>query len=790
MTHITTTWLSEHHRKELEQESAIDPDVIVERGYTTVERPARNSGEAQVIQGVMISGLPGGTREILARMGFPSWCRREDYYFPGLWVPQYTPRGDRYAGQFKPCRPIKVDGKLRRYASAKGASRLDVHPRWSKDPDPNGRAAVLPAIRDANQDLWITEGVKKADSLTSRGCVTIALTGVFNWRNSHGTLGDWEDVRIKGRTVWVCFDADTVTKPQVQSAMARLGQWLKHRGALRVWYMVIPPAVNGAAVKGVDDFFAAGGTVKELQQSATEKPPKNTDTSDAFTDAALAETMVREVLDGTYVWAAGLDWLGWNGQVWQEVHEVSVTETVRQWVRERFADAAARLRNNEGDATAEVDGWRAMLSTSRLRSVLSLARGIVERKAAEFDSDPDLINTPSGVVNLVNGEVLPHDPDFLMTKITSGAYAPGIEHKDWNRALRVLPDDVLSWFQCRVGQGISGHTTPDGIVPILQGGGENGKGALITDGLLPALGGYANAASPKLLMGSKTEHSTEQADLRGTRLVIAEELTEGRSIDVTSLKRIADVGRIRARKTHKDNMEFRTSHTLFATTNYIPIITETDHGTWRRLALVVFPYTFIKPGQEITDPEAQRRGDPTLKQRIKDNMDGQHDAAVTWAIEGALRWYASDQEIASAVARGDEPPASVLALPERVAADTRRWRMNADRILGFWTECLEPDPISAVVATELLDHFNAWLRANGHGPWSKETFGPRFSEHEETKRHRVTRKRIRDHGPIVRRPRSGVSWLVADGPERPLPRQPEVYTGVRFALPDLSPDPV
>jgi P4 family phage/plasmid primase-like protien len=779
VTQDSTLHLSENHRKELEDESAIDPAVIMERGYRTIERPNLNGGVTH-IPGVTF--VDGNSREFLRRAGFPSWAIREDYYFPGLWIPQYTPSGQRYAGQFKPFRPVSNrDGKRMKYASAKGTSRLDVHPRWSADRGQRD-AARVPAIQDPREPLWITEGVKKADALTSRGCVTVALAGVYNWRNTHATLADWEDVRIKGREVWICFDADTVTKPEVQRAMDRLGRWLRFKGAAKVWYLVVPPGVNGHAVKGVDDYLAAGGTLKDLEKEAKDKPPRTTDASDRFTDATLAETLAAEVLDGAYVWAAGLDWLGWNGQRWTEVHEVTVIETVRSWAKDQFLAAAARLKAMEGEAAGEVDGWRPMLSASRIKAVLSLARGIVERKAEDFDTDPDLINTPAGVVNLVNGEIIQHDPDLLMTKITSGSYRPGFTHKDWTTALQALPADVEPWFRARIGQAITGHTTPDGIVPILQGGGENGKGALTTGGLLPALGGYASAASPKLFMSTKNEHSTERADLRGMRLVVAEELTEGRSIDVTALKQVADVERIRARRTHRDNMEFDTSHSIMATTNYVPVIAETDHGTWRRLALVRFPFTFVKPGTPITDKVNQRRGDPTLKGRLKNNPTGQHDAMVTWAIAGAVQWYASVSAIENANARGEEPPASVLALPERVEADTLAWRIEADRILGFWTEVIEPDVASAVLTSELHEVFNAWLRTNGHGAWSKETFGPRFGEHSETKRHHIRRKRTRDLGPIVRPPAREARWLVADGPERALPKQPEVWLGLRYRM--------
>lgn len=80
-----------------------------------------------------------------------------------------------------------------------------------------------------------------------------------------------------------------------------------------------------------------------------------------------------------------------------------------------------------------------------------------DRRVDELDADPDLLNTPSGVVDLTTGEVTPHDPELLMTKITSGSYRPGFTHIDWAKALEALPKEERDWLQCVVGRGITGH---------------------------------------------------------------------------------------------------------------------------------------------------------------------------------------------------------------------------------------------------------------------------------------------------------------------------------------------
>ena len=482
-------------------------------------------------------------------------------------LPIYRATGECISAQFKPAQPITVKGRSVKYLSPRGRTNcLDVHPR-NHD-----------RIRDLTIPLLITEGIKKSDSLTSRGCCVVSLTGVFNWRSKLGTLGDWEDIPLRDRDIVLCFDSDARKNVSVARAMVRLGRWCRSKAAKTVKYLIVPSETNGTPVKGVDDYFSAGGTLDSLMAAATTSEPQTEPADDTFSDSRMAETVADEVLADRFCWCKALGWMGWKGKRWMAVSEEAVGEALRQFVLQQFTEAA-RI------GARGVKGWYAMLGVGRQRAVLSLTRGIVERNARDFDSDPDVLNTPAGVVYLPTGQVNPHDPDLLLTKITSGSYRPECAHPDWHQALSALREDARPWFQMRVGQAITGHPTSDGVIPIAQGSGENGKSAVMTDGILQALGDYAAPVSPKLV-ASKDEHSTERADLRGQRFLVAEELTENHALNLTAIKRITDVSRITARYVFKNNMTFSTSHSLFITTNYIPVVNETDHGTWRRLALL------------------------------------------------------------------------------------------------------------------------------------------------------------------------------------------------------------
>jgi Domain of unknown function (DUF3854) len=216
--------LSEAHRWMLEEESGISPEVIAARGYWTV------SARAQLV----------GT--------FPKWQRRA----PALFVPMFSPDGVTTRAQIRPNNP-RTDkrGKVVKYETAhRERPILDVHP------------SMLEALRDASRPILFTEGVKTADSATSRGLCTVAFAGVDGWVSGGKPLPCWEHIALSGRKVFVAYDSDVMTKPGVQGALGRLASYLEGRGAT-VWVIYLPAAPDGSK-QGVDDYLAAGGTVAEM----------------------------------------------------------------------------------------------------------------------------------------------------------------------------------------------------------------------------------------------------------------------------------------------------------------------------------------------------------------------------------------------------------------------------------------------------------------------------------------------------------------------------------------------
>lgn len=456
--------------------------------------------------------------------------------------------------------------------------------------------------------------------------------------------------------------------------------------------------------------------------------------SGPFSDSALAEQAYEEALRDRFAHVRGLGWLAWDGKVWREVAATRALEALRVWARDHFEAAAARAATLNADPDADLrdvasagkqrKAWYALQFYGRLSSVLKLCVNLCAVDPEQLDANPDVLNCQNGIVHLPTADLLPHNPRMWCTKIAGADYVPTALHADWTAALAAVPPDVEPWLQIRYGQAITGHTSPDDLLMIQQGEGANGKSTILM-GVDRALGDYYYAASDKVLMGShSTAHTTDLADLRGTRFVSIEELPEIGRLDAARLKKLVGTERITARKMRQDNVVFNATHTLFVNTNYPPMVAETDDGTWRRLVLVVFPYRFC----ENPSQPHERKGDRDLRARLRHGKE-QREAALAWLVEGAQRWYEANRVMPD--------------LPVTVQLETDAWHGRTDHVAAFFGDHLDVDPNAYVYAGDMIWLFNQYMRQHGNAALAEGTFIRRFSTHELVKGAGIEKRRIR-----------------------------------------------
>lgn len=419
----------------------------------------------------------------------------------------------------------------------------------------------------------------------------------------------------------------------------------------------------------------------------------------------LGRRMARERLRGRFLYATGLGWHEWDGARWRQVEDdrdnSRMMAVAADWA-ERFIITLIRS-GADSKTVGYALRYRDVGMVRQLLAGAKTDRSILV-ESATLDARPGLLNCTNGTVDLRTGELRRHDPADLITKTTGVAFDVGAVHPDWNKALVALPDgDAARWLQVQVGSAASGEPDRSGPVVFHYGDGANGKSTIV-NALIGAFGDYCAKVPDRLLASTGHDHDEIWMPLRGARLAYLEELPEDHALPVARIKKLSETGELDGRPIGGHRIRWAATHSLIVSTNYLPLVAESDHGTWRRLVMVAYPHTFSGDAR-----------DGGLRRRVRTSMRVRQ-AVLAWIVVGAVEWYANGQELPE--------------LPESIAAATRTWRTDNDVIAGFLLENVEftGDEADRIATTAMQHEFNEQL-GKGSRPWSLKKFSGRLKSH-------------------------------------------------------------
>jgi putative DNA primase/helicase len=389
-------------------------------------------------------------------------------------------------------------------------------------------------------------------------------------------------------------------------------------------------------------------------------------------------------------------WYLWDGRRWA-VDNTGAAQR-RAKATARWLQQAATIEPDEkrrarllswAQYASSVRGLRGMLEVAGTELGIALAPG-------QLDSHPELLNTHSGTLDLVTGELRPHDPSLHLTKITGAGYDPDASAPEFAKFLeRIQPDAEMREFLARLlGHTLTGRIT-EHILAIFYGTGANGKTTL-TEVVRAALGDYAATTDPGLLIDRGEVHPTGVADLFGLRLALTHETDAGRRLAEGTVKRLTGGDRIKARRMREDFWEFDPTHSIVMSTNHKPIITGDDEGIWRRLRLVPFG---------VVIPEDERDG--KLPERLILEMDG----VLAWLVAGHRSWRD----------RG-------LAEPEPVTTATKEFRYESDLLALFLEERCLLMAHCTVGSSELFAAWIDWCKQENVDAGTQKAFATSLAE--------------------------------------------------------------
>jgi putative DNA primase/helicase len=295
--------------------------------------------------------------------------------------------------------------------------------------------------------------------------------------------------------------------------------------------------------------------------------------------------------------------------------------------------------------------------------------------ATYWDSDPMLLGTPSGTIDLRLGRRREPDPNEGITKITGCSPAHG-EPSRWLQFLRESTggdDEMIYYLQRVCGYCLTGRTGEHALV-FIHGPGGNGKGVFMNI-FTYVLGDYAVTAPMDTFTAQKfAGHPTDLALLKGARLVTASETERGRAWAESRIKAITGGDPITARFMRQDFFTYQPQFKLMIFGNFAPRLNNVDDAMRRRFNII--PFT-NKPARPDRDLERQLREEAP---RI-----------LAWMIHGCRRWLAEG-----------------LARPASVSAATNSYFDEQD-LFGQWmADRCRVEPENEHLSSPSSQLFNSW----------------------------------------------------------------------------------
>lgn len=394
-------------------------------------------------------------------------------------------------------------------------------------------------------------------------------------------------------------------------------------------------------------------------------------------------------------------WMFWTGKKWT-IDESGEVKKLADEICEDLKKEAWQIADEDMQEAALKWAKRTAGSTAK-EAMIKECQHLEDIPASPdaFDSYTDYLNCQNGIVNLRNGELMPHDSCFMLSKITNCEY--DVKRRKPKRWLKFLDDitggnkDLQEYIQRSIGYSISGSNREQ-CAYFLYGMGNNGKSTFL-DTIADMLGDYASNAQPDTLMLQSRVGSlggganSDIARLKSARFVTCEEPTEGVRLNEGLLKQLTGGSKVTCRFLYGDEFEYTPEFKIWVATNHKPVVRGTDVGIWRRIKLIPF---------EVNIPK--NKVDKNLKYKLRQEFP----QILAWAVEGCMKWQQSS-----------------LDEPECVREATKDYKQEMDLIAGFVEQCvmINYDSDEKIMGADLFAVYRAWAKANNEWEMTAKKFG-------------------------------------------------------------------
>lgn len=400
-------------------------------------------------------------------------------------------------------------------------------------------------------------------------------------------------------------------------------------------------------------------------------------------------------------------WLYYDTRKWCMDTTGEIERAAEQAIKALDADEPMYARAAELDDESDGEGkklYKAYLAHKKYsrsnrgkKAMLDELRHKIPISPMQTDIDGMLLNTPTGIFDLREGVLRPHDPEAYITKIAHVEYDPTATCPTWERFLGEIfggDTDLINYVQRAVGYSMTASTVEQ-CVFFLHGSGSNGKSTFLSV-IREMMGDYTVNIQPETIMVKNAPGgaNSDIARLKSARLVTTVEPNEGARLNEGLLKQLSGEDPVTARRLYGDEFEFIPQFKLWMATNHRPLIRGTDDGIWRRIKMI--PFTVQIPDE---------KKDKHLAGKLRRELPG----IFNWAIDGCRKYQESG-----------------LQEPRSVRGSTMEYRKDMDAIQQFIDECCEQS--GECPAVSLYSAYSDWAKRNHQYEMNNNVFGRKMSE--------------------------------------------------------------
>lgn len=543
-------------------------------------------------------------------------------------------------------------------------------------------------------DLSDQEIIDKARNCKTGGVFQLLYSG--QWQGLYSSQSEADLALCNMLAFWCQKDAQKMDRIFRTSGLMR-DKWDKLRGQYTYGQKTIEQAISHCvdvyepqAVKNDADIALA--FFGKDKQGVAEMPKNQYD----MTDTGNAQRL-RDKYKGNIKYSyVRKKWYYWTGKIWAVDNTGEIKKLADEIINDIKKEA---FMEKDEDKQQELLKWASRTASSKGKEAMVKETQHIDGipiLMEELDCYTDYLNCQNGIINLRTGELLPHDSNFMMSRISYAEYDnSGKKPEMWLSFLNDVTNgdkELQEYLQKCVGYSLTGSIREQ-CAFFLYGLGNNGKSTFL-DTIADLLGSYASNVQPDTIMMRKNDSgaNSDIARLKSTRFVTSEEPTEGVRLNEGLVKQLTGGGKVTCRFLYGDEFEYEPEFKIWIGTNHKPVIRGTDVGIWRRIRLIPF---------EVNIPK--EKVDKNLKYKLRKELP----QILKWAVDGCIKWQ---QE-------GLNPP-------KCVEQATKEYKVEMDILASFVDSCIEIDYINGdtISAQELFTLYGVWAKKNNEFEMTSRKF--------------------------------------------------------------------